>query len=480
MLALERYYSIVDDIPAFVAAARRPQPLFVWTNTLRTTSLQLVDVLQQDGYDLTPLDWHPQAFRVICRDGTESLGRHWAYLAGWFHIQEASSMIPALLLDPQPAERVLDLCAAPGNKTALMAQALGNRGTVVANDIFWDRIRPLRSAVDRLGLLNVSVTCYDGTSYPQTAGKFDCVLADVPCSCEGTTRRFPGLLKRPPTRRMPKRFRKQQLLLESAIRRCRVGGRILYSTCTYAPEENEAVVNAVLGELPGSVRILPVSLPGLKTASGLTAWAGESFQDDLEHTIRIWPYLNDTGGFYIALLEKIGGNSGKTVKPSEVTHPDFQTASGSTQQILEDAARMFDILSERFGIDSSAFSDLQLLNKSRRDIYGVAADHRPPQIAKCISGLPLFHMHSRYPKPTTSCAATFGRKAGRNVIDASASQLQAYLTRKPFTLKKDQAQACDGSGYVLIRYHNAVLGVGFYDQNQGVVASLFPKSMTVL
>lgn len=136
MLALERYYSIVDDIPAFVAAARRPQPLFVWTNTLRTTSRQLVDVLQQDGYDLTPLDWHSKAFRVICRDGTESLGRHWTYLAGWFHIQEASSMIPALLLNPQPAERVLDLCAAPGNKTALMAQALGNRGTVVANDIF--------------------------------------------------------------------------------------------------------------------------------------------------------------------------------------------------------------------------------------------------------------------------------------------------------------------------------------------------------
>jgi len=181
---------------------------------------------------------------------------------------------------------------------------------------------------------------------------------DVPCSCEGTSRRFPGLLKRPPTRRIPKRFRKQQLLLESAIRRCRVGGRILYSTCT--------------------------------------------------------------------------------------------------------------------------FSDLQLLIKSRRDIYGVAADHRPPQMAKCISGLPLFHMHFQYPKLTTSCAATFGPTAGRNVIDASSSQLQAYLARKPFTLKKDQARACDGSGYVLMRYHNAVVGVGFYDQNQDVAASLFPKSMAAL
>ena len=192
MKALERYYPIIDDIKAFEEAVGRPQPLFVWTNTLRTTPRKLVDILNQDGYDLTPLDWHPQAFRVIRRDGSESLGRHWAYLAGWFHIQEASSMIPALLLDPRPGERTLDLCAAPGNKTALMAQALENHGTVVANDVFWDRIRPLRSAIDRLGLLNVSVTCHDGTSYPGRAGRFDRVLVDVPCSCEGTTRRFPA------------------------------------------------------------------------------------------------------------------------------------------------------------------------------------------------------------------------------------------------------------------------------------------------
>ncbi|MDX1709491.1 MAG: hypothetical protein R3274_12880, partial [Desulfobacterales bacterium] len=101
-------------------------------------------------------------------------------------------------------------------------------------------------------------------------------------------------------------------------------------------------------------------------------------------------------------------------------------------------------------------------------------------MAKCISGLPLFHMHFQYPKPTTSCAATFGRKAGRNVIDVSSRQLQAYLARRPFTLKKDQAHSCDGSGYVLMRYRNTVLGVGFYDRNQGVVASLFPKSLAAL
>ncbi len=476
MKSLERYYSIVDDVEGFVAAASRPQPLFVWTNTQRTTSRQLIDVLAPNGYELTPLEWHPKAYRVICQNGDNRLGSHWAYLAGWFHIQEASSMIPALILNPQPGERVLDLCAAPGNKTALMAQALMTRGTVVANDIFWERIRPLRSAIDRLGLLNVSVTCHDGTAYPRAAGEFDCVLVDVPCSCEGTSRRFPGILKRAPFQMLKKRFHKQQLLLESAVRRCREGGRILYSTCTYAPEENEAVVDAVLRKMPGFVRILPISLTGLKTSPGLTRWAGETFQDDLKHTIRIWPHLNDTGGFYIALMEKIGGKSSKAVHLPEVAHPDFQTAAGSTQQRLDNTDRMFTNLNQRFGIEQAAFDDLQMLKKSRRDIYAVAADHRPPQMAKCITGLPLFHMHFKYPKPTTSCAAAFGHNAGHNIIDIFPNQLQDYLSRKTFTLNKDQDQVCDGTGYVLVRYQNAVLGVGFYQQNQGVVASLFPKS----
>jgi NOL1/NOP2/sun family putative RNA methylase len=477
MTALERYYSIVDDVPSFEAAAGRPQPLFVWTNTLRTTSKQLADVLNQDGYDLIPLDWHPQAFRVICPDGSERLGRHWAYLAGWFHIQEASSMMPALLLNPRSGERILDLCAAPGNKTALMAHALKNRGTVVANDVFWDRLRPLRSAIDRMGLLNVSVTCHDGTSYPRCAGQFDRVLVDVPCSCEGTTRRFPRLLKRSPTRHMPRRFKKQQLLLQAAIRCCRQGGRILYSTCTYAPEENEAVVNAVLCEKPAEVRVLPVGLPGLKTAPGLTAWAGESFQDDLQNSIRIWPHLNDSGGFYIALLEKIGNDSQRAIETPQVKQPDFRPASGSTQRIFNDVDTMFEILSERFGIERTAFDGLQLLKKSGRDIYAAAGDHRPPDLASCISGLPLFHMHFRFPKPTTAGAATFGRTADRNVVDASQSQLQNYLARKTFTLKKDQSKACDGSsGYVLVRFENAVMGVGYYDKSEGAVASLFPKS----
>jgi NOL1/NOP2/sun family putative RNA methylase len=476
MKSLERYFPIVDDAKEFAAASRRPQPLFAWANTLRTTSQKLIEVLSSDGYILHRLNWHPQAFRISWKKGTEPLGRHWSYLAGWFHIQEASSMIPALLLDPQPGERVLDLCASPGNKTALMALALGNRGTIVANDILWERIRPLRSVIDRLGLLNVSVTCHDGTAYPQAAGEFDCVLVDVPCSCEGTSRRFSGVLKSPPTRWKAKRFRKQELLLEAAIRRCRVGGRILYSTCTYAPEENEAVVDAVRKKMPEVIRILPASLPGLTSAPGLNSWGSASFHDALQHTIRIWPHLNDTGGFYIALLEKTSENSRRSAHSPEIAHPNFETACGSTQQRLNHADSMFSILSKRFGIERSTFDELRLLKKSRRDIYAVAADHRPPQLAKCITGLPLFHTHFKYPKLTTSCAAAFGHRANRNVIDISPGQLPAFLSRQTFSLEKDQARACDGSGYVLIRFHNAVLGVGFYEKYQGRVASLLPKS----
>ncbi len=97
----------------------------------------------------------------------------------------------------------------------------------------------------------------------------------------------------------------QIAILRKAIQRCRPGGRIVYSTCTYAPEENEAVVDALLRETGSRVRLLPARLAGIRGAPGLTEWQGQSFAPELASTLRLYPHLNDTGGFYIALFEKL-------------------------------------------------------------------------------------------------------------------------------------------------------------------------------
>lgn len=475
--SLQRYHGIVDDVQAFEEAAHRPLPRFVWANPNRCTPERLHRLLSESHYRPTPLPGLPGAFRINGRP--EGLGSHWAYLGGFYHIQEASSMLPVLLLSPAPGHRVLDLCAAPGNKTAQIALAMDNRGTVVANDLVWNRMRPVRMHIDRLGLLNVSISCEDGGSYPRDAGAFDRVLVDAPCSCEGTSRKSPGVLStRVSEQQRQQLSRKQVLLLQQAIRRCRPGGKIVYSTCTYAPEENEAVIDRVLQDMPGAVRIGEVEISGVATAPGITQWNGVRFDPSLRRAARVWPHSNDTGGFFMAVLEK----SSRAAAVNSAAPIDRQAANagGGPVPSIDATTRreLYNLLETRFGIDRESFEGTRLLLRNRRDIYVVAADHRPPPRIEACPGLPLLHLAMRYPKLTTAGAAAFGRRATRNVVDTDAEQIRAYLTRERFGLSAGQDRALDGDGYVLVRHQDGVLGLGFYRQRSGSVASRFPKSLS--
>lgn len=198
-------------------------------------------------------------------------------MTGRLHVQEEVSLLPVPLLDPQPGERVLDLCAAPGNKTAQIATRMHNRGTVVANDLRYGRVDSMRSTLDRLGIANVSATTYDAANYSPEGGSFDRVLADVPCSCESTSRKQPGVIAQRSAMRDPTGA--QRAILRQAVRRCRPGGRIVYATCTYAPEGNEAIVDAVLRDVgPDALRLRPARIDGVTGSPGLTAWAGLSIR----------------------------------------------------------------------------------------------------------------------------------------------------------------------------------------------------------
>ncbi len=297
--AFLRYRAIVDDWEAFVAALRRPLPVCAWTNTLRTTPAQVKAALEAEGLKPEPLAWRPDAFRL---PSDSQPGNRLAYVLGHYHVQEEVSLLPVPLLDPQPGERVLDLCAAPGGKTAQIAVRMQNRGTVVANDRNPLRLRQLSGTIERLGLLNVTTTLHDGADYPLESGPFDRVLVDVPCSCEGNFRKdqqvadaFAGA---------PELCGLQTALLHRAVMLCRPGGRIVYATCTFAPEENELVVDAVLRRWGEALRLLPAHLEGFRGAPGLIEWNGRRLHPSLEQTLRVWPHLNDTGGFFVAVLER--------------------------------------------------------------------------------------------------------------------------------------------------------------------------------
>lgn len=299
----DRYRGLIDDWEAFCRAAERPLPTCVWTNTVRSTPTQVQQWLERDGVACQRVPWFDSAFTL---PPDINPGRKLAYLAGLIHVQEEVSLLPIAALGPKPGDVVLDLCAAPGNKTVQTAVALENRGTVIANDRSGIRLNVLRAATHRLGLTNVSTTVGDAATFPTSSGYFDSVIADVPCSCEGTSRKHPNVMGRSSQQQSLGQAVQQRAILTRAVDLCRPGGRVVYSTCTYAPEENELVVDAVLRSRP-ELRVVPVEIPRLLFSAGITEWSGRQLHSSLRHALRVWPHQNDTGGFFVALIARGDG-----------------------------------------------------------------------------------------------------------------------------------------------------------------------------
>jgi NOL1/NOP2/sun family putative RNA methylase len=302
MNPLERYESLVDDAAAFRAACERPLPSVVRVNTIKSTVDRTRRALDEAGIPYEEVAWHDGLFRLP--EG--SPGTSWPYFHGWLHGQEEVSAFPALVLDPDPGERVWDACAAPGSKTTQIAALMDDTGTLVGNDNNLGRLSALRHNAERLGVTNLAVTNQDARNFslkPFGFEAFDRAIVDAPCSCEGTCRKNPDVLDKWSFGHVQTLTGIQKGILRRAVQATRPGGTVVYSTCTFAPEENEAVVDHVLSE--EDCRVVPFEA-ALDTEPGVTEWEGETYDPQVERAHRVYPHQNDTGGFFCAKLEVEG------------------------------------------------------------------------------------------------------------------------------------------------------------------------------
>jgi NOL1/NOP2/sun family putative RNA methylase len=292
---LPRYRDVVPDWDRLVDACCRPLPTVIRTNTLRIDPSSLHDRLVRQGLSVSPLAWESTLFEVDRPVGATI--EHWL---GYLYVQEAVQALPVIVLDPRPDEAVLDLCASPGGKTTHIAARMDGTGPLVANEPSGRRQPALLANVNRLGILNVTNTGYRGEAFPKAA-RFDRILVDAPCSAEGTLRKEPSLRSGATTGSIARLARLQKRLIVRAYDLLVPGGVLVYSTCTLAPEENEAVVAHLLGAR--DARLTPVSLP-IDASPGLTAWEGEAFPPDVIGCARIYPHQLDSGGGFVARFEK--------------------------------------------------------------------------------------------------------------------------------------------------------------------------------
>ena len=459
--SLYRYEEIVDDFAAFLEFSERPLPRTIWLNPLKCDKSILETWLDTD---LKPIAWNPDAFRSP--DGDRK--RYYAaYLAGLFHIQEEASMLPAELLRIATGSSILDLCAAPGNKTAQAACKTGYSGTVVANDVSRTRVGVIQTIMNRLSLTNVCVTVTDAGIWPLEGPVYDYVIADVPCSCEGTSRKNRRvLLKNDPAYRLAL-IRRQERILTRALELCAPGGYVAYSTCTYAPEENEGVVSAVLknSRFGEDAKIIPIDCAGLRYSAGISSWNGVDFHSDISHSIRIWPHQQDTGGFFVAILQKAG------TRRKAISQRSEEQPSSITSETMTDLSY--------YGLTTTfekQFISMQLSPKYRSILENTIVLPTEPVVQ--AAGVRGISTRGEAPHLSTAGAMRLGGVAERQVLSIPLNQIEQFYCGHTFgVFLATEPSNRPEPGKVIVKSGNIPVGLGVLRQ-QGEsyqLESQFPK-----
>ncbi len=294
-----------QEIREIIAIQDQPLPTGIRINPLKSDPhLKIKDLASRYGWCVQSLPYCENGWTI--QQSIVSPGLTIEHRMGQYYIQDAASMVPVSLFNletPQPL--VLDLAASPGGKTTHLIDRTNDRGFILANDASKGRIPALRSVLVNWGAANTIVTNFPGEKfgawYPET---FDLVLLDAPCSMENL-RPAPNHPLRETTQTERSRLQERQInLLISGLQALKIGGQIVYATCSLAPEEDEAVIDTTIQKFPDALKILDVSEKVPNGIPGLAEFNHQTFHKDLAGSLRLWPHLTGMSGFFCALMQK--------------------------------------------------------------------------------------------------------------------------------------------------------------------------------
>jgi tRNA (cytosine40_48-C5)-methyltransferase len=291
---VSRFLEYVPKVREFLSKMETTPTEYIRVNTLKISRADLMSRLLSKGFELKSTVM-PEVLAV--EKAPVPTGATSEYLLGHYYIQDLSSCMAVDALDIAPRQLVLDVAAAPGGKTTFMAQKMDNSGAIIALEPNARRARSMSFNLARCGVYNTCIFKTDGLYAGKFEMKFDRVLLDAPCSCE-------GVIAKDPTRKLSHTpedvdycSRIQERLIEAAASCVKPGGIMVYSTCSFAPEENEMVVDRLLRKFD-NITLEPVAYG----SSGLARFGDLKFDGQLKYAHRLYPHLHDTTGFFIARL----------------------------------------------------------------------------------------------------------------------------------------------------------------------------------
>ena len=422
-----------EEYHLFIKELKRK--IMIHSLRVNTRKITVEEFLRIFPYDLTPVPWCAEGFYLP--KGLKA-SKHPFYYAGLYYLQDPSAMLPGAVLAPEPGERVLDLCAAPGGKSTQIGAAMNDTGFLLLNDINPKRTKALLKNVENFGLKNVVVTNNQPRELSAVfANYFDRVLVDAPCSGEGMFRREARL-----TIAWRRNFHPslcvplQSELLDEAARMVAPGGRLVYSTCTFSPEENELQVKSFLARHP-AFKLLAIEREGVSPGRG--EWASDQ---RLKKTGRIWPHLARGEGQFAALLEKTEGG-----KRAELP------AWGGPEPEERRLQPFWDFCSEvgitpppgRFFIQGN---DLLLLPESLP---------RLPNLTLVRVGLLVGELFEGRFVPSHPFALALERQTARRQLELAPDQYEVLKYLRGDTLSPDET-SIEGNGWILVTTNGFPLG----------------------
>ena len=399
-----------DEYEAFLSSYTEERTYGLRINPLKVDledAEKIKAILTQPGSGIDPAD------RVTwCNEGyyykeDSCPGRSPYHEAGAYYIQEPSAMAVGVLLDPQPGERICDLCAAPGGKTTHIAGRMKGRGVLVANEYIPDRARILSQNVERMGIANCIVTSMHPKDLSQHfMGYFDKVCVDAPCSGEGMFRKDHDACSEWSLDNVTMCAERQLEILDAAADMVASGGVIVYSTCTFEPDENEHVIGKFLSEHP--------------------EWT-------LEESKRIWPHKDRGEGHFAAKLIK-DGMSEKRARNEDLRNKN--------RQLYNEVSRF---LHTELGFE---ISDNRILIENKDHIYMLPSGFSEQMlrgIRVIRPGLELVTRHKDRFEPAHSFAMSLRPDEVQNICDVTFENSVRYLVGETLSTKDNTCNNIAGS-----------------------------------
>ena len=424
-----------------------------------TNADELITRLNAYGIILEKVENVPFAYQVI--EGSNVAGKTLEFILGTYYIQSLSSMIPPLVLNPSTSDKVLDLCAAPGSKTTQLAEMMCNTGTLIANEVSTDRLKSLVFNVDKMNLANTGILHGRGELLSTVyQNYFDKVLVDAPCSALGITQKKGEVSNWWNENKLVAFTEMQMKLLVAAIKACKPGGEIVYSTCTLSVEENELALNRILQKYP--VELVEVKLP-VKSRAALSSIEITILHSSIPLAHRIVPWEIDSEGFFVAKLKKI--DETERIKEGSKFTNETQLVNAGNAKIK----KQLEALSDYFGISWEVLNRYKYLLRSKDIYFSDAAWHSYNLDSFVRIGSKLGSIEKRgYIQLHTLAAQIFANNITKNIIELiEKHDIEIYLSGG--TIKRDFGVA----GQMIVKYRGDVIGTAVSSKDG--LKSQFPR-----